>query len=119
LAEADEINGFGVLNIEAAEDGGCQGCGRMRLSPLAVIFVTAGFVAVGCGTRANAQNYPWCLQSSAYEGGENCGFTTHEQCMATRLGIGGFCQMNTQYRASALPASSPRRIVKAHSGRPS
>jgi hypothetical protein len=49
--------------------------------------------------------------------GENCGFTTYDQCMATRLGIGGFCQVNTQYQASVAP--SPRRPLKARSGKQS
>ena len=86
----------------------------------AVLFVTAaGLATAGSASRAAAQNYPWCLQSSAYEGGENCGFTTQGQCMATRLGIGGFCQVNTQYQASAALAPSPRHIVKAHPGKQS
>jgi hypothetical protein len=59
-----------------------------------------------------AQNYPWCLMSSAYEGGENCGFTTFDQCMASRLGVGGFCQINTQYRSGEVPASA--RMSKLH-----
>ena len=96
----------------------------MTLSPIArgVLLVTAGFLmacltTAGLATRANAQNYPWCVQSSAYEGGENCGFATHEQCMATLQGIGGFCQINTRYQASVTP--SPRRTLKAHLGKQS
>jgi len=86
---------------------------------IAAGIVTAGLTTTGFATRASAQNYPWCLQSSAYEGGENCGFTTHDQCMATRLGIGGFCQINTQYRAGSPPFSSPRHAHKAHPGKQS
>ncbi|HEX3506075.1 MAG TPA: DUF3551 domain-containing protein [Xanthobacteraceae bacterium] len=58
-----------------------------------------------------AQSYPWCLLSSAFEGGENCGFATYGQCMASRLGIGGFCQINTRYqtRVSPLPSLPPAR----------
>jgi Protein of unknown function (DUF3551) len=81
--------------------------------------VSAGLTAAGFATPAKAQNYPWCLLSSAYEGGENCSFTTNEQCMATRLGIGGFCQVNTQYEASVSPALSPHRVPKTHSGKQS
>jgi hypothetical protein len=96
----------------------------MLLSPIArgILFVTAGVLLAGLttagfATRADAQNYPWCLQSSAYEGGENCGFATHEQCMATLQGIGGFCQINTEYQASVTP--SPRRALKARPGKQS
>jgi hypothetical protein len=65
-------------------------------------------VAAAASTRAEAQNYPWC----AYYGrgdGTNCGFTTFEQCMATVSGIGGFCNINTQYvPPPGLRAPSPR-----------
>jgi Protein of unknown function (DUF3551) len=51
------------------------------------------------GSVAQAQNYPWCAQYSGGQngGGQNCGFTTFEQCMATVSGIGGFCNRNTQF----------------------
>jgi len=63
-------------------------------------------VAAAASSRAEAQNYPWC----AYYGrgdGTNCGFTTYEQCMATVRGIGGFCNINTQY----VPPLGPRAPV--------
>ena len=69
-------------------------------------------VLTGAGTRAEAQNYPWCVVSSAYEGGQNCGFTTFDQCMATRLGIGGFCVQNTQYRPAIGPATASKKARK-------
>jgi hypothetical protein len=63
------------------------------LFALAVTVVTAGL-----GAPAQAQNYPWC---AAYDTGDqalNCGFVSYAQCMATVRGIGGFCQVNTQYQ---------------------
>jgi hypothetical protein len=52
---------------------------------------------------AHAQSYPWCAQYSGDVGGQNCGFSTLQQCRATVSGIGGFCYENTtaqfnQYR---------------------
>jgi len=86
--------------------------------PARLVAVTVlAAAAAGFAVPAQAQNYPWCLQSSAYEGGENCGFSTYDQCMASRLGIGGFCQANTQYQTSGAPA--PYRAFKTHSGKPS
>jgi len=63
------------------------------------LFVLGICVAViGIGTRAEAQNYPWCAIYSGYDdGGTNCGFTTFQQCMETARGMGSFCQPNTQY----------------------
>ena len=43
---------------------------------------------VGVGNRAEAQNYPWCAIYSSGAGGENCGFTTFQQCMDTARGLG-------------------------------
>ncbi len=72
---------------------------RHLLFLLVLLGILAGTAAIG--TRAVAQNYPWCAIYSKGGGGENCGFTTFEQCMATVSGIGGFCMQNTQYQPSA------------------
>jgi uncharacterized protein DUF3551 len=48
------------------------------------------------GTRAEAQNYPWCAIYGGFDdGGTNCGFTTFQQCMDTARGMGSLCQPNT------------------------
>jgi hypothetical protein len=71
-------------------------------------------VAAGIGTRAEAENYPWCADYSG--GGTNCGFVTFEQCLATVSGIGGFCNRNTQYVPGAPgdfnPPGPPSQIVE-------
>ena len=65
---------------------------------------------VGIGTRAEAQNYPWCaLYSGKSGGGTNCGFITFEQCMDTARGLGSFCQPNTQY----VPPPGPHTQTSA------
>jgi hypothetical protein len=69
-------------------------------------------VLTSAGTPALAQNYPWCVVSSAYEGGQDCGFSTLDQCMATRLGIGGFCVQNTQYRPVIGPTPASKKARK-------
>jgi hypothetical protein len=44
------------------------------------------------GAPAAAKEPAWC---AVYRnGGNNCGFHTHEQCMAAVSGIGGFCNRN-------------------------
>jgi hypothetical protein len=45
----------------------------------------------------HAQNYPWCAQYSGDVGGENCGFSTMQQCQATVSGIGGYCYQNPMF----------------------
>jgi Protein of unknown function (DUF3551) len=62
-----------------------------------VLGILAATAAIG--SRAEAQNYPWCAYyDGGMGGGENCGFTTIQQCMADISGIGGLCQPNTQYQ---------------------
>jgi hypothetical protein len=71
-----------------------------------LLFAAAAIAAAGAFTSgAQAQNYPWCAVYGGREGGgQNCGFTTFEQCMATLSGMGGFCNRNTQY----VPPPGPR-----------
>jgi hypothetical protein len=79
---------------------------RTLLLTLVIVVGETGF-----GTRAEAQNYPWCASYSD-KGGQNCGFVSFEQCMTTMSGIGGFCNQNTQYVAStprAMPQARKRR----------
>jgi hypothetical protein len=58
-------------------------------------------------TPARAQNYPWCAYYAGAGGsGENCGFSTFQQCLATLSGMGGFCNRNTQYVPPPGPHSN-------------
>jgi Protein of unknown function (DUF3551) len=57
------------------------------------------------GTRAQAQNYPWCAIYDEEGDAYNCGFVSFEQCMADLRGIGGACQPNNTY----VPPSGPHR----------
>jgi hypothetical protein len=86
----------------------------MRLLPfvLGILVATAGIC-----TSAQAQNYPWCAYYSGGRGGggTNCGFTSFEQCQATVMGIGGFCNVNTQYTGPAPVAAARHRHKPHHS----
>jgi Protein of unknown function (DUF3551) len=67
---------------------------RIMLFVLGIVF---GIAALA--TNAEAQNYPWCAVYGGGRGGggENCGFTTFEQCLETVRGIGGYCERNNTY----------------------
>jgi len=76
-----------------------------------LLFMLGMSVGIVCnGTRAEAQNYPWCAYYSggAASGGTNCGFMTFEQCMETARGLGSLCQPNTQYVPPPGPYPSGR-----------
>ena len=78
---------------------------RVLLVIVAMFAVTAGM-----GTRAQAQNYPWCATYDVGDAAYNCGFVSREQCMATVRGIGGFCNVNTQYVPPAVhPVARARK----------
>jgi hypothetical protein len=65
----------------------------------ALLIAIGILLAVGApGSRALAQNYPWCAYISTGDGNAtNCGFVTREQCMATISGMGGHCEPNNTY----------------------
>jgi hypothetical protein len=53
--------------------------------------------------------YPFCAQYGGHAGGRNCGFWTWQQCRATVLGTGGYCEANPMY----LPYEG-RRLRRAY-----
>ena len=78
-----------------------------------VLFILGiGVALLSFGTLTEAQNYPWCSIYTDGLGGENCGFTTFQQCLANVSGIGGFCERNTQYQSvppGRYPSTGQRR----------
>jgi hypothetical protein len=76
---------------------------------LLLLMLGLSVYVVGIGTRAEAQNYPWCAIYGGFDdGGTNCGFTTYQQCMDTARGMGSLCQPNTQYQ----PPPGPHRQTR-------
>jgi hypothetical protein len=76
---------------------------------LLLLMLGIGVGIVGIGNRAEAQNYPWCVIYDDPSGGENCGFTTFQQCLADVSGIGGFCIRNNTYQSPRAPRPRARR----------
>jgi hypothetical protein len=70
--------------------------------------------AVGAGTPAHAQNYPWCEYiGSQNGGGRNCGFVSFEQCMESARGNGGDCRANTMYTPPSGASHTTRKSRKS------
>jgi hypothetical protein len=67
---------------------------------------------------AAADPYKWCAVNR--NGGNNCGFTTFEQCQASVSGVGGSCQPNQFYTgpdktsAQRSPKQAQRKPPAAH-----
>jgi hypothetical protein len=69
------------------------------------LFMSAALLGIaGISTHADAANYPWCARCAKDGGGESCGFTTFDQCLADVSEVGGYCALNTQY----VPPPGPR-----------
>jgi hypothetical protein len=82
---------------------------RFRTKLVAALIIVP---AVLTQTSANAlpyDPYPWCANYDGGKGfgGQNCGFSTWNQCMATVSGIGGFCVPN-QFYNPGRPAKGSR-----------
>ncbi len=71
--------------------------------------------ALGAGTPARAQNYPWCeyIGGGMGGGGRNCGFVSFEQCMESARGNGSDCRINTMYTPPPPPAGVSHTTRKA------
>jgi uncharacterized protein DUF3551 len=67
-----------------------------------IVLVGAAFTAAMLlhTVPVQAQNYPWCAQYNGDYGGQNCGFSTLQQCQATVSGVGGICLSNPMYPAN-------------------
>jgi hypothetical protein len=59
--------------------------------------------------------YPWCAHYSGDGGGgNNCGFSTLEQCRATVSGIGGSCDPNPFYRPPDRKPGRQKRNTRSN-----
>jgi len=61
----------------------------MRIPALSGLIIAAIFAL---GAPAHAKEPGWC--ATYRNGGNSCGFYTHEQCMASVSGVGGFCNQS-------------------------
>jgi len=70
----------------------------MRRILIALALCAAGFMTASEPAGAYI-TYPWCAVYGGRDGGgQNCGFWTYQQCMATVSGTGGYCINNAMYR---------------------
>ena len=80
---------------------------KIAIFALGIVLAAAAF-----GSRAEAQNYPWCAYWHGTGGARNCGFVSFEQCLENVRGIGGFCQKNDWYHPAA--AAAPQYTGRKH-----
>jgi hypothetical protein len=78
---------------------------KTSLLSLAAGAVVAAGVLAGSPARAQV-DYPWCAITSLNLGTPVCDYATLEQCRASIVGGGGFCQPNGRV---APQAQMPRR----------
>lgn len=69
----------------------------MRKYLIAVAISLTSFSTLASPTPAAARDYKWCGVNPG-NGGRNCGFTNHRQCMVSVSGGGGgYCERNNFY----------------------
>jgi hypothetical protein len=88
----------------------------MPLPILILLFIAATLAGETAAAAQSARAYPWCavyykIDSS---GTPSCSFDTHEQCMETISGLGGFCIENQYYHQVAVPAPRHAHVAKVH-----
>ena len=85
----------------------------MRISAFALALATVA--AFAPRPAAAAYNLPWCAQYYDRSAVRSCAFYTHEQCLTTVSGIGGFCFRNPFGPPQAYGGSyEPRRAKRRH-----
>jgi hypothetical protein len=83
----------------------------------AIVATVAGMLLAAAPPADAAIYYPWCARYSGGDGsggGDNCYFSTRQQCMETVRGIGGVCEPNGFYDAAgadqrATVTAKPKR----------
>ena len=75
------------------------------LTALGCASLVALSLSVTTRPSAAAVIYPWCVDYGGRLGGQNCGFTSLQQCLATQRGNGGSCNPNAWYQPYPPPAS--------------
>jgi uncharacterized protein DUF3551 len=75
----------------------------MRMLLLGLTALTVAVVADVRPSEARSW-HPWCATYATNSIGQECLFSSYEQCLATVRGIGGFCSQNVN-----PPPSEPRR----------
>lgn len=77
----------------------------------AKFFLAAGIVLGLDANAAGADPHPWCAVSGG-SGSTSCSFMTLEQCRATIVGIGGFCQPNPMFAGPPAPVGHHQPMAK-------
>jgi hypothetical protein len=77
------------------------------------LLVGAGLLDARTAVRADwAQRAPWCAALGGRDGGNDCGYYTFEQCMATARGLGGYCSPNPRVAFDPYRQPPPRKTRK-------
>jgi uncharacterized protein DUF3551 len=66
-------------------------------------------------SAAQAQNAPWCLQTSS-DGSLHCTYATFQQCLADRARGSDFCIQNSTYHFPQFSSASRSRLPQEAEG---
>jgi Protein of unknown function (DUF3551) len=88
--------------------------GDSTVKILMMIGILATAVAIDTRT-GSAEAAPWCAWYDAYT--SDCGYFTHQQCLDTIRGVGGWCSLNVyEYGAPYEPQPRRSKHARRHDG---
>ena len=75
----------------------------MRILVLTVLLAGGVLAAPFAGSRAQAQNAPWCLMTGS---ASECDFSSMNQCLASKRGNADFCELNNTNPANGYSGNA-------------
>jgi hypothetical protein len=72
-----------------------------RVTTAAALMGGVMLAGLSLPATASAAEYPFCAMQGGRNSYESCSYYTIEQCRAAVSGVGGFCQVNPRYAATA------------------
>jgi len=85
-----------------------------RFAGFTIVAAAAGMLLTTVMSANAAIYYPWCARYSGGDGsggGDNCYFSTRQQCMETVRGVGGVCEPNGFYDAARADERPPVKVT--------
>jgi hypothetical protein len=105
------FSGLRLVHVDLAEPhtrcsspdqggGNDQPCARFSSNQVFAVKLILAIFGILSASAAQAQNAPWCLQTSS-DGSLHCTYATFQQCLADRAGGSDFCIQNSTYQPSS------------------
>jgi len=82
-------------------------------STVLLLIATALLGEIQTASAQSPYSYPWCARVGSRNGPTSCYYTSHEQCMTTLSGVGGYCFRSPYYHSAPAAATARGRRQRA------